>query len=751
MRALLAGSARGLAVGALVATLCCAAFAAQGLHTGLQPLDWLIGVVLVALPMLLIFILLRVPTALAAWLLRLLGRRTSGRTRHLVLLPVPLLRLAGRPLLATTLAIVWMTWLTPVDGPLAMYHSMFYFEILIATGALSGLLLGGVASLRATTSPSAPGRRLAVAAALGLAILLAAGSVAWAAYPGFGDGLAPHELVPASIAQLDLPDPSQPGPYAVSVVAYGSGNEVRRPEFGADATWRTPTVDASAALPDRQFPDNIYAPWWWGFDESELPLNALLWYPTDAPGRLPVALIVHGNHDAGDFSDPGYAYLAASLASHGIVTASVDENFLNGDSFFDYQGAEMATRAWFLLRHLDQLRTWDTTPGHPLYGRLDLDRVALMGHSRGGEAATLAAMFEQNEQLRVAGLGEVPRGFGVRAVVAIAPSDTMYRGTGSPAKVDNIDYLVIQGAHDGDLAGFDGLGAYHRAEFEAAGHLKAAVYVGRANHGRFNSVWDYGDAGPLTSWLLDRGSLLSPAEQQRVAETVIGAFLARSLLDETGYDAFFREPRSGSAWLPEDVVESHWQTSDRVMLEPFSTFDDDALAADGFDEARCVDVPLRDKLTQHDRAALLSWQDTASLGVPVPDPTLAPPDGSLVFSLAAAPSSASPSAAAVNADPTISLCDARGECAAARLSSIAPPRPALPVQLWKIAGLGDRYAPTERHAWPAEHFLQTYAVPLRKFTAITPALDLSQLASIGFSFDGSGSAYLDDVGFEPGT
>ena len=83
------------------------------------------------------------------------------------------------------------------------------------------------------------------------------------------------------------------------------------------------------------------------------------------------------------------------------------------------------------------------------------------------------------------------------------------------------------------------------------------------------------------------------------------------------------------------------------------------------------------------------------------------------------------------------------------MSAVAPPRPLLPVRLWKLDGLGDRYAPTEQIKYPAERFLQTYAVSLTAFTAVTPTLDVQHPSQITFRFNSPGSVYLDDVGFEP--
>ena len=67
----------------------------------------------------------------------------------------------------------------------------------------------------------------------------------------------------------------------------------------------------------------------------------------DGAGPWPLALIVHGNHNYREFSDPGYAYLGDLLASRGFIMVSVDENFINGLS------AENDGRAWLLLKHLE--------------------------------------------------------------------------------------------------------------------------------------------------------------------------------------------------------------------------------------------------------------------------------------------------------------------------------------------------------------------------------------------------------------
>ncbi|HET9457483.1 MAG TPA: hypothetical protein VFO78_09090 [Candidatus Limnocylindrales bacterium] len=744
---------RGTAVGALLVALSVGALMGEGLHTGFRTLDWSVGIAVTGGPVLLLWLALSVPSAAARWVLARLGRARTGQTRAVVDRVRAVLAAVASPFLTLIVAMPLLVWASDPGGPLSMWRYLFYFEIVIVAGGVVGLLVGfGIGLWQARSAGGARSRPpRAAAAALLAALLVVTGIGGWAILPGGGDPIVREDAATLDVVPtLDLPDPSRPGPFAVTTASYGSGLDARRPEYGVDADWTTPTVDASRALEPRPDIGAAYARWFWGFDTSHLPLNALVWYPTDAPGRLPVALVVHGNHDAGDYSDPGYAYLGEHLASRGMVVASVDENFLNGDLFYDYGGKEMGLRGWFLLRHLAQLRTWAATPDHPLAGRLDLDRVALIGHSRGGEAAAVAAMLHANPAYELSGLPEIPRGFGIRAVVGIAPSHGMYLGPGAPVALRDVDYLVLQGAHDGDLPAFSGLQTYHRVSFGEdvdASRLKVALYAERANHGRFSSVWVTGDAGSMLSWLLDRGSMLAPAEQQHLARAVIGAFLARSLQGQTAYDAFFREPRAGRHWLPDEVVASHWESSRRVVLDSFTEgrIDEKRHEAIGFAKVTSGDPPLRDGTSQRDRATRLAWDGEARYELSVDRATAAAidPGGALVLAMVTAADRAD------RVDPLLELRAADGRTAALRLSEVVPARPLLPTRLWKLTELGERYLPGEALAYPVERFLQTYEIDLAAFTAAAPGFDPTRITSVAVCFEGEGAVFLDDVGFEP--
>jgi dienelactone hydrolase len=373
-------------------------------------------------------------------------------------------------------------------------------------------------------------------------------------------------------AKLTAPDPSSTGPFRVLQLFYGVGKDIRRPEYGSSVAIKTRTVDSSDFFKDFDGWKRWSRKKYWGFDVDKLPLNARVWYP-EGPGPFPLALIVHGNHNMANFSDPGYAYLGELLASRGIILASIDENFLNSGLFHD-PDKQQAVRGWMLLEHLKLWREWNQTESNPFHGKVDMSRIALMGHSRGGEAAATAAAFNRMKYAPEDANIKFDYGFAIKAVVAIAPADGQYKPAGQPRWIEDVSYLTLQGAHDMDVASFDGSRQWDHVRYTQPGPwFKAEIYAYRANHGQFNTVWGNDDAGKPLGWLLNLKPLMPGEEQRRISKTYISAFLEATLKDHREYVPLFEDWRVARAWLPDTLYFNRYQDASYV---PLAAFDEDA-------------------------------------------------------------------------------------------------------------------------------------------------------------------------------
>lgn len=379
----------------------------------------------------------------------------------------------------------------------------------------------------------------------------------------------PAENMPAKLA---VANPGENGPYRVQKLFYGVGNDIRRPEYGASVAIKTRTVDASDFFKDFKGWKRWARKKYWGFDMDKLPLNARVWYP-EGPGPFPLALIVHGNHDMAEFSDPGYAYLGELLASRGFILASIDENFLNSGLFHD-PPKQQAVRGWMLLEHLKLWKEWNQTAGNVFQGKMDLSRIALMGHSRGGEAAATAAAFNRMKYAPEDANIKFDYGFSIKAVVAIAPADGQYKPADRHRWIEDVSYLTLQGAHDADVSSFMGSRQWDHVRYTQPGPwFKAEIYVYRANHGQFNTVWGRTDAGEPLSWLLNLKPLMPGDEQQKISKTYISAFLEATLHDRREYLPLFEDWRTGRDWLPDTIYVNRYQD---VSYVPLASFDEDA-------------------------------------------------------------------------------------------------------------------------------------------------------------------------------
>lgn len=120
-------------------------------------------------------------------------------------------------------------------------------------------------------------------------------------------------------------------------------------------------------------------------------------------GGFPVVVFLHGMHDSTELNNAkGYDYLQKSLAEQGYVALSIDAGKINGLNNSNASDAGALARGQLLMTTLDLLRAGNATGVFNgielagLKGKLDLDRVGILGHSRGAEAVAYAV--ELNKQ-----------------------------------------------------------------------------------------------------------------------------------------------------------------------------------------------------------------------------------------------------------------------------------------------------------------------------------------------------------------
>ncbi|MFO7980294.1 MAG: hypothetical protein R6V00_05615, partial [Candidatus Aminicenantes bacterium] len=511
--------------------------------------------------------------------------------------------------------------------------------------------------------------------------------------------------------------------------------------------------------------------WFWGFDFEKFPRNGRVWYPS-GQGPFPLVLCVHGNHNMADYSDPGYAYLGEHLASRGFIFVSVDENFFNGH-FFGSLKSENDGRGWMLLQHLKLWREWNQNDENMFHSLVDMEKIGLIGHSRGGEAAAIAGSFNKLSFYPDDATVEFDFDFNISAIIAIAPSDGQYKPAGQPTPLENVNYLTVQGAHDADVSSFSGARQYNRVEFTDENYwFKAYLYSYRSNHGQFNTVWGDNDWGMPGGLILNRKALLEGEKQRKIALVYFTAFMEANLMDKKGYIPMFRDYRCVWEWLPEDIYINRFEDS---HFKPIAHFEEDVevntaslkgsrISSQDLEVWREENLGFRRRGNKDNNVVFVGWRNQEKEPVYFIELTKdnltelnVKEDSLLIFSLAPAdeePPEPEEEKEKENKakeksekkekhlDISIELEDHQGHKAKVLLSEFRLIPPVLESRFTKMNKenniYGDAYEPT----------LQVFELPLSRFSDKFPGFNPVLLKKINFVFDQSneGVVILDRIG-----
>lgn len=464
--------------------------------------------------------------------------------------------------------------------------------------------------------------------------------------------------------------------------------------------------------------------------DFDMPFEGQLYFPTSGGNKfdskaknLPLVIIAHGYWTPGVESFKGYDYLAHHLVQWGMVVFSLNMDEVTGRSV--PPESQQYSRGEIILHAIDLL-----LGDAELSGRIDWQRIGLVGHSMGGEGVVVAQLLNESEG----------RGYGISGVVSISPTrwrpEAVLRHTKYMQISGSLDQLTSSMTGSDSAAIFSGFRIYDRAW-----RPKTHFWVYGLRHNPFNRIW------PTAGDLFEEGLIdvaLPPDDHERAARCLINAFLQDALAGQTAYAGYMEGTIFPRSLAHLQIHTQHSKHPRRIVLDNFGDADEQVplvgVALDKFTNSRGQAVTGHALLAPFDdvehtgvahsphntKGVELGWSadavyrsTTGGLGGALTD-VIALRIGQFYEDNALNP-------VAADADAFVVLHDGVNE-AVVRLGAVAP----IP------------YPDSAGHVLCP---LRTVRIPLDAFKAVNPELNLNNIQTVALRFAArpSGHILVDDL------
>lgn len=139
-------------------------------------------------------------------------------------------------------------------------------------------------------------------------------------------------------------------------------------------------------------------------------LSSILWYPNKADGQLPLIIYSHGFSSMRE----GGEYLARHLASYGYLVISANYPLTNYNAPGGPLVKDVINQPRDISFLINSLLRLSKEANHPIYKKLDKQKIAAMGVSLGGMTSVMAAFDPYRRDDRI------------KAVISIAGPTSMF-------------------------------------------------------------------------------------------------------------------------------------------------------------------------------------------------------------------------------------------------------------------------------------------------------------------------------------